>query len=68
MLLTGTLLKKNKYWIVIEGEDHWYPHPDHNLWLLIHGNEYDNVCFTLDENEYAILKACGPDTHQYIQD
>jgi hypothetical protein len=68
MLLKGILSKKNNKWIVIEGEDYWYPHTEHNLWLLIHGNEDDDVCFTLDDNEYAILKACGPDTREYIQD
>ena len=68
MLLKGTLSKHNDKWVVIEGNDYWYTHKDHNLWLLVHGNEGMEACFVIDENEYAILKACSPDTHEYIQD
>jgi hypothetical protein len=69
MLLNGTLQKdKNNKWIVIEGDSYWHPHNDHNLWLLIHGKENMDMCFVLDENNNAILKACYPDTREYVQD
>lgn len=67
-MLHGTLLKQNDKWVVVEKDDYWLTHPDHNLWLLIFGVENTKVCFTIDYNEYAILKSCYPDTHEYIQD
>ena len=70
MLLNGTLSKKNDKWIVVEDDnEYWYPHRQHNLWLLVHGYEGMKVCFQLEETtEYAILKACSPDTREYVQD
>jgi hypothetical protein len=68
MLLNGILSKHNNEWIVIEDQKQHPTHPQHKLWLLIHGEEGMNVCFILDKDNHAILKACGPDTHEYTQD
>ena len=60
-------------WIVIEGENYYYPHPDHTMWLKIFGKENMEVCFVIDDSNtayynIAILKACFPDTREYVQD
>ena len=73
MLLKGTLSKHNDKWyvnIIEEGDWHtqYLIHNNHKFWLQIWGEENMETCFVLNENKQAILKACGPDTHQYIQD
>ena len=76
MLLKGILQKdKDNKWIIWkeDGNEYWYPHPDHNMWLKMFGEENTEVCFVIDDSNtayynIAILKACGPDTHEYIQD
>ena len=55
-------------WIVVEGENYWHPYTEHSMWLKMFGEEGLEVCFEIDENNHAILKACGPDTHEYVQD
>ena len=75
-MLQGTLLQQEDKWIVALsspddftlGTDIFNIHPQHKFWLQIWGEENMETCFVLNENKQAILKACGPDTHQYIQD
>jgi hypothetical protein len=74
-MLHGTLLQQDNKWYAIlpSGEDFplkymWETHPQHKLWLLIHGKENINTCFVLDENNYAILKSCETDKRIYTQD
>ena len=73
MLLRGILSKhENKWYVNIIEEGDWNTqysiNSNHNFWLQIWGEEDMEVCFGIDENGKAILKACGPDTHEYTQD
>jgi hypothetical protein len=70
-MLHGTLLQQNNKWYAAlssNGNDIWETHPQHNLWLLIHGKENMKTCFILDENNYAVLKSCETDKRVYTQD
>jgi hypothetical protein len=42
-------------------------HPDHGFWLKMWGEENMEMNFEL-QDEFAVLKANGPDTHEYTQD
>lgn len=42
-------------------------HPDHTLWVKMWGEDDMDVCFVISNN-FACLKPCYPDTHEYIQD
>jgi len=68
MVMKGKLFKT--------GWDNWllkvngvsYPiHEQHSFWLKIWG-EVDKEMNYVIENGVAILKAYGPDTHEYTQD
>jgi hypothetical protein len=70
-MLHGTLLQQDNKWYVtlsLNGNDMWETHPQHKLWLLIHGKENMKTCFVLDENNYAVLKSCEIDKRVYTQD
>jgi hypothetical protein len=75
-MLHGTLLQQdNKWYAVLPSEDDfpvemnaWETHPQHKLWLLIHGKENMKACFVLDKDNYAILKSCETDKRIYTQD
>jgi len=46
-------------------------HTEHSMWLKMFAKEGMEVCFTsavFENVTKAILKACGPDTHEYVQD
>lgn len=43
-------------------------HKKHYFWLQMWGKEDKEMNYIIDENNYAILKPDGPDTHEYTQD
>jgi hypothetical protein len=75
-MLHGTLLQQDNKWYAVlpSGDDFpaeldiWETHPQHKLWLLIHGKENMKTCFVLDKDNYAVLKSCETDKRIYAQD
>jgi len=77
--LVHTLLGTHDYKVTLE-DAYLDTHPEHVMWLKVFGKEGMNVCFEIEtiakgENEWDIvdidvakLKACFPDTHEYVQD
>jgi hypothetical protein len=68
----GILHKKENKWFITrteEGEwETYYPiHQQHSFWLKIFGEEGMELAFERQGDE-VILKANGPDTHEYVQD
>jgi hypothetical protein len=70
-MLHGTLLQQNNKWyatLLSNDSEMWKTHPQHKLWLLIHGKENMKTCFVLDKDNYAVLKSCETDKRVYTQD
>lgn len=68
-MIKGTLSKNsNNEWVVIENSsnDYYTTHPQHKLWLMIHGNEGMKVRFTFDNEYQAILESCESDMYECI--
>jgi len=67
----GIIRQSQNNWVVISDGIELPIHVDHSMWLKMFGHDGMKVCFEtaiFESVTKAILKACGPDTHEYIQD
>jgi len=65
--MKGNLKKTEQGWFVTTDDGIIPVHPQHSFWLTIFGEENMEMNFEF-QNNFVILKANGPDTHEYVQD